>query len=861
MANVQVAGGHGVANMADAASSSRPVPDLPSHVRLRILALLPPVEIAVSGRLTCKDAAAFFCRTQRCTVKLNHPGNQLPAYIIAAPTWGPSPATACPVTAAAASWVKDSAQHALQQRTLKQRLLVLRGAAASGCGTNVVFAWQLLEQHTFPELLQSDHYLRILKHGNPDAEGPGPDVGSAAVASGLAHMLPFLEQRCPGLLDTGRTLEAAAGHCELERLQVAWSLMGQRLQRSWDGGEEQNSSRQLGFWRRMLAAAAGSSTADALKKMEWVVSIAPSPDAQSWVQAYGAAAASGDLARVEWLRERSGVLPTSPAVLNAVMESADLGFIRRVAAAGGYWPPANDINWRHHAFVAAAASSRVDSTAKLLWLAEQGTVLRCTRALSKAARHGNLGAVQLLMERRDGQAAPPDVLGAAVASGCVPTASFLHQSGCSLTEDLWPLACFAGNLAMVRWLLEAGCPRGHDHSLAHIVAAWPSDTTADGEGLVAAVQLAAEAGWPTSPSGDRYDHLMATADVMHPWVVWSGLLKLNLVDEPAYAIKAAARAGCVATLWGLGGLWSMGDSNIISCTWYADAAANGDRRVLGWLGKPRHKGVLSAAVAKGAPLCALRWLEEHGAPWDDNTEGPTFETLATAYPREDDRQEVAIWLEMLRLRASAARPGVEQSGPPGGAATAAAAGRIGLDAGMESLSPHGAGAAAAGEEETGTEAARLVPCAAAATAEARPGAEAGCLTPSAAAAATAAAEVVERGTEPGQFMLPDGAAATATAAAWVAGRDAGPGSITASAIVAQGRSMEAHRQGAPGVPAGAAGGWEPSYGLPTPPGCAATAAAGPSAGAQRVALPERERGPTLVGRERGGSRWPGEGGL
>ncbi len=269
----------------------------------------------------------------------------------------------------------------------------------------------------------------------------------------------------------------------------------------------------------------------------------------------------------------------------------------------------------------------------------------------------------------------------------------------------------------------------------------------------------------------------------------------------------------------------------------------------------------------GAECQRAHWREGHkaecralaagGGHWNDNTEGPTLETGATAYPHEEDRQGVSNRLEMRRLRASAARAVVEQSGPPGGGATAAAAGVIGLDAGMESLSPYGDGAKAAGEEEAGTEAACSVPsAAAAATAEAGPGADTGCLAPSVTAAATAAAEVVGPGTGAGQSMLPDGAAARA-AAVWVAGHGAGPESVAASATVAQGRSMDARRQGSAGVPAGGAGGWEVGSVLPTPtPSSCAAAAAGPSAGAQRVALPEPERGPTLVGR---GSRSGAEG--
>ncbi len=49
------------------------------------------------------------------------------------------------------------------------------------------------------------------------------------MVSGLAHLLPSLEQRCPGLLEPQRTLEAAARQGDLAGLQVAWGLLRLRL--------------------------------------------------------------------------------------------------------------------------------------------------------------------------------------------------------------------------------------------------------------------------------------------------------------------------------------------------------------------------------------------------------------------------------------------------------------------------------------------------------------------------------------------------------------------------------------------------------------------------------------------------------
>ncbi len=124
--------------------------------------------------------------------------------------------------------VLEGAAAALQHLPFRCKLKTLSRAAESGCEANVELAWQLLQPHVFPELLQTSHYN--------DFSHPARDVGSAAVSSGLAHLLPSLEQRCPGLLDPGRTLEAAARQCDLAGLQAAWGLLGRRLQ----GGSNRN---------------------------------------------------------------------------------------------------------------------------------------------------------------------------------------------------------------------------------------------------------------------------------------------------------------------------------------------------------------------------------------------------------------------------------------------------------------------------------------------------------------------------------------------------------------------------------------------------------------------------------------------
>ncbi len=345
-----------------------PGPCLPRDLILRILALLPPNDLALSGRLACKDAAQRFQGPQHCTAFLDQP---LPCHVSAM-----SPSLRTPTTASAAtarvsdnmSWYQTGAEDALRQLTFRRKLLLLSRAAASGCEANVEFAWHLLQQHVFPEVLQSNHSRILLQRGQSPG-GPAPDVGSIAVASGLAHLLPSLAQRCPGLLDPGATLEAAAKHCDLAGLQAAWEAVGQRLQRECErnGHAAQPSERLQGIWNGVLTTAASTSTPDAVAKLEWVLGMsggASDPDALA--QAYGAAAASGDLARVWWLRER-GVGWGTPGALEAVVEHADLGSIQQLEEAeGGHLPPAHDESWSRESVVSAAASSHKGSACKLV---------------------------------------------------------------------------------------------------------------------------------------------------------------------------------------------------------------------------------------------------------------------------------------------------------------------------------------------------------------------------------------------------------------------------------------------------------------------------------------------------------------
>lgn len=242
----------------------------------------------------------------------------------------------------------------------------------------------------------------------------------------------------------------------------------------------------------------------------------------------------------------------------------------------------------------------------------------------------------------------------AVQSGHVPTAAWLHQAGCALQSEL----LYEAGLPMIRWLLEAGCPTCGVY-LAQIVEYWPTDIPADCERLVEALQLLAAAG---VPARDRRDitPLAAASYREHPWHVWRALQEVGAAfiarDVTAAEVDEAATTRCEATLEALAELGVLsrlqGEGYIRKSTaWYAAAAQNGDRSTLDCLrrlGVPMGDGVLEAAVERFAPLPALRWLVEHGAPWQSAVrDSEVAKAVRENYTRAAEQQEVEAWLRGL----------------------------------------------------------------------------------------------------------------------------------------------------------------------------------------------------------------------
>ncbi len=597
--------------------SAAPLPTELNHI---ILSFLPRNEIATTGRHVCKSAALLFSGKDNCIITLSQP---LPPHVTTTP------------------WSMDSAAEALQQLTLLQKKQLPATTASSGTQANVVFAVQLVQPQMAGATVPTAADLLKRWEAGPLFHRPltPSNVGPTAVASGLAHLLPALEQRCPALLDPELTLQAAVEHCDLAGLQAAWDLLearvpvtlGQPQQHEWClsfrrfHGETYAES----FWRRMLRAAAASASPDAVEKMSWIVEHSRS-NCGSMIMTrhedvYGMAAASGDLSRTEWLRER-GFRCDKEALLVAVLQHADCSDILRLEEEGGWLPPPDAVAWNDGKMVAAAAGSPRDSAAKLAWLAGRGSELGAEKAMEAAARAGNLEALQLLVtawrERNGEDAALPDaLLVVAVTAGHVPVADWLHQAGCPLSAESFRSACRQGSLPLLQWLLDAGCP--HKNLGVHdVVAAWPSGTVADSQRLAKAVELLPD--WPFSLERSLY----AAASARHPWSLWRTLLpRVPEADRiiPFDAAKEAAAAGCEATLEALVedeaySATYMANRDALAASWYGAAAGHHDwctLERLQRLGVPVGGQVLVEAYYDEAPLSAMLWLVERGAPYHD----------------------------------------------------------------------------------------------------------------------------------------------------------------------------------------------------------------------------------------------------
>ncbi len=513
---------------------------LPSALQLHILSLLAPNDRALSGRLASPDTAAGLTGTDHCTVSLSQP---LPPHAV--------------------PWAVEAGQQHVRHLPFRHKLRLLCMAAASGSEVNLEVALALLRPSIFPELLHTYDTVWASEHVPPQFN---PAV--AAVAAGHPQLLGWLLGHCPGLVERRQVLTAAAKHCDLAGLQAAFCVLSA------------NPAEQ----GRVLDAATESATPDAVAKMEWLMSISGGRF-QLQESTAAAAARSGDLGRLQWLRAR-GCPMEGLGVLKDALQHADLAVAQwLVDEAGCELPDAdtdgyNDgdedgvllwglleehaeehqVGWGSLLLEAAARSS--DGVGKVAWLLQRrGSQLRTRqwqRMALAAAREGRVEMVQHALSVLGPGAVPAGLAHAAVQWGSIPMAQFLHGAGVPFDREAYPLADRmarrgrTGSLAMVRWLAcEAGVSaEGLDLHL--VVDRWPrGPTAATSRELLQAVQLLVEkAGWRDWSNAPL---LVSNASRRGDLALVQYLLQQLQQQQPGYQPDwgvglAAAEGGCEALL-------------------------------------------------------------------------------------------------------------------------------------------------------------------------------------------------------------------------------------------------------------------------------------------------------------------------
>ncbi len=199
-------------------------------LQLHIFSFLPANDRALSGRLVCRDAAAGLIGPDHCTASLPQP---LPPH---ATPW-----------AQAGCW-----QQHVRQLSLAQKVQLLCTAAASGSEVNLEVALALLLPSIFPMHLRLRYEFKSLferRATDPRAVAASEffTPGVAAATEGHPQLLGWLLRRCPGLLWPQAALEAAARHCDLAGLQLAWRLLQEGC-----GGGGRNSIQTGWFSSRVV---------------------------------------------------------------------------------------------------------------------------------------------------------------------------------------------------------------------------------------------------------------------------------------------------------------------------------------------------------------------------------------------------------------------------------------------------------------------------------------------------------------------------------------------------------------------------------------------------------------------------------
>ncbi len=445
-------------------SDCTPTRQLPTAVQLYITSLLPPNDLALSGRLAFREASEVFSEERHRTAFLSQ---TLPPH--------------------AAPWAEAAGHEHVRQLPFMHKLQLLSTAATSGSEVNLGVALALVQPSVLPELL-SHGYTPELK------------TGEAAVRAGHLQAIGWLMHHCPGLLHTENALAAAAQQWNLAGLQAVWEVL--------QGGNSKGCFEYSPMLdQEVLDAAAASATPDAVAKLEWVMQgeMYECEVCRLKESTSEAAVCAGQLGTLRWLRAR-GCPMDGTQLLRCALRHADLAVAQwLVDEAVSRLPEAEGEEDRWEALYWALGHSS-DWAAKLRWLQGRGAPpldqarYLCSVA-SAAADAGQVGAMRYLLSAFGPVAieqADSFIKETAAASGSIPMMECMRQGGMVFSDEIFGRAAACGKLDMFRWLVhEAGAsPAGLScRGMVQVITSWPCDAPGDTRNLRAAVQLLVEAGF------------------------------------------------------------------------------------------------------------------------------------------------------------------------------------------------------------------------------------------------------------------------------------------------------------------------------------------------------------------------------
>ncbi|GFR45447.1 hypothetical protein Agub_g6843 [Astrephomene gubernaculifera] len=444
---------------------------IPPELAERIFAYLPPNDIACTARLVNKAAAAHFSGPQYTVVRLSLP---------------------VPEHAFKHHWGRPDATRGL---IWDQRVTLVRLTARSGCIANLELALdstelpissspscqharRLFEVAAAAGQLEVCQWLQQRGCDSSLALSAAAEAGQRAVCEwGLAAGWPLTDLAVyaaarggqVGLLEwllqlwpqdrppvnAGTLLESAAQGCELGVLKDLWEQHGERLQ-GWETLD-------------IMEGAACSLTPDWQAKVEWL-------------EEHGAI-------KTHYICDRATICP-------------DAGERLRWLHARGYPITA------HQTYLAM----KHNNLEALRYLLQQGIRPSGRGAANGAAYSGNVAALELLCYPAD-----EVQLRVAAQGGHMPAViSLMRRMGRNAPVELWgdeevqrllsvelfDAAAKSGNMELMRWLRQRGCPWGPGAVHGAAAAGWV-------EGL----EWLVEQGCPMPESGSPYKEAAADSDM------------------------------------------------------------------------------------------------------------------------------------------------------------------------------------------------------------------------------------------------------------------------------------------------------------------------------------------------------------